>query len=206
MEKISWSGLVISVQPRIRLNRSFDERTHSYLGYSLVIEGIIGSEARVFSIGIGKVTQKKYQFHVGDRVSGLSVPVADARMEPVEFYRTSKLDLVQRDEANFDPPPWHGVPPDLETYRWRGHRRLSARTYKSKCANCIWGCRMPVKMLIDPWDPGFRYRFETFCYGPKSCQYYKPGPVRIVPGRKGMKWSEEDWIDEQDTAHRSMDE
>lgn len=65
---------------------------------------------------------------------------------------------------------------------------------------------MPVEMIIDPWNPSFRYRYETFCYGPKSCQYYKSGPTRIVPGRKGMKWSEEDWIDEQDTAHRSMDE
>ncbi len=206
MEKTSWSGLVISVQPRIRLNRSFDERTHSYLGYSLVIEGIIGSEARVFSIGIGKVTQKKYRFQVGNGASGVSVPVAYARMEPVEFYRTSKLKLLHHGETSFNPPPWNGVPPDLETYRERGHRRLSARTFSSKCTSCIWGCRMPVKMLIDPWDPSFRYRYETFCYGPKSCQYYKPGPIRIVPGRKGMKWSEEDWIDEQDTAHRSMDE
>ena len=206
MEKTSWSGRIISVQPRIRLNRSFDERTHSYLGYSLVIEGIIGAEACVFSIGIGKVAQKKYQFQVGDRASGVSVTVADARMEPVDFYRTSKLELLQRGETSFDPPPWHRVPPDLETYRWRGHRRLSVRTYNSKCKSCTWGCRMPVKMLSDPWDPSFRYRYETFCYGPKSCQYYKPGPIRIVPGRKGMKWSEEDWIDEQDTAHRSMDE
>ncbi len=123
MEKISWSGRIISVQPRIRLNRSFDERTHSYLGYSLVIEGIIGAEACVFSIGIGKVAQKKYQFQVGDRASGVSVTVADARMEPVDFYRTSKLELLRRGEISFDSTPWHRVPTDLETYRWRGHRR-----------------------------------------------------------------------------------
>ena len=65
---------------------------------------------------------------------------------------------------------------------------------------------MPVEMIIDPWDPTYRYRYEAFCYGPKSCEYYKPGPVRIVPGRKGMKWVEEDWIDEQETDHRAMDE
>jgi hypothetical protein len=206
MKKTPWSGIIISVQPRIRLNRSYDQRTHSYLGYSLDIEGIIGTEVRAFSIGVGKVTQNKYQFQVGDRASGVSVPVADARMEPVEFYRTSKLDLIQRSKNNFNPPPWHGLPPDLETYRRRGHRRLSIRTYRRKCVSCIWGCTMPVKMLVDPWDPSFRYRYETFCYGPKSCHYYKPGPIRIVLGRKGIKWFEEDWIDEQDTAHRSMDE
>ena len=47
----------------------------------------------------------------------MSVPVADARMEPVEFYRTSKLELLQLGETSFDPPPWYGVPPDLETFR-----------------------------------------------------------------------------------------
>jgi len=31
--KISFKGIIISVQPRIRLMRSFDERSHNYLGY-----------------------------------------------------------------------------------------------------------------------------------------------------------------------------
>ena len=96
---------------------------------------------------------------------------------------------------------------DLDTYRWRGHRRLSARTYKSKCSSCVWGCRMPVTMIVDHWQPSNkRYRFETFCYGPKSCSYYNPGPQRTVPGRKGMIWEEPDWVDEDATAHRGLDE
>ena len=62
-------------------------------------------------------------------------------------------------------------------------------------------------MVLDQWDSSKkRYRFETFCYGPKSCSLYKAGAVRTVPGRKGMIWEEEDWIDEEETAHRSMDE
>ena len=206
MKKVPWSGRVVAVQPRIRLTRSFDERAHSYLGHCLVIEGIIGAESREFSIGIGKVAQQKHQFRVGDEASGESVPVADLRREPVEFYRTSKLKVLQRsDKEDWHPPPWHGVPPDLDTYRWRGHRRLSARTYK-KCTSCIWGCRMAVEMIVDPWNPKKRYRFETFCYGPKSCATYKAGPRRIVPGRRGMRWEEPDWVDEQETAHRAMDE
>jgi hypothetical protein len=40
--KILWSGKVISVQPRIRLLRSFDQRSHSYLGYILQIHDTIG--------------------------------------------------------------------------------------------------------------------------------------------------------------------
>ena len=145
MDKKPWSGHVISVQPRIRLTRSFDERGHSYLGYCLVVKGVIGDEPRAFSVGVGKVAQKKHAFRVGDNVSGQAVPVADAQREPVEFYRASKLQVSQRGgESDTSPPPWHGIPPDLETYRWRGHRRLSARTYGSRCTTCIWA-------RIRPW-------------------------------------------------------
>lgn len=208
MAKRRWSGKIIAVQPRIRLLRSFDQRSHTYLGYCLVLDGAIGNEVRQFSIGVGKAAHQKHQFKVGDGVCGESLPVADAREEPVEFYKTSKLKVLSRFTG--DPgstPPWHGVPVDLETYQWRGHRRLSARTYESKCRTCVWGCRMPVTMIVDQWQPSQkRYRFETFCYGPKSCQFYQAGPTRTVPGRKGMIWEEEDWIDEDDTSHRGEDE
>ena len=30
-----------------------------------------------------------------------------------------------------------------------------------------------------------RHRFETFCYGPLSCKYYKMGPARAVPYKGG---------------------
>jgi hypothetical protein len=207
MEKIDWQGRVVAVQPRIRLTRSFDERGHSYLGYCLFLEGVVGGEGREFSVGIGKVAQAKQAFRVGDEASGQGVPVADSRKEPVELYRASKLRVVRRAEGeDWVPPPWHGVPPDLETYRWRGHRRLSARTYSSRCRSCIWGCRMAVEMIIDPWNPRKRYRYETFCYGPKSCKNYRAGPRRVVPGRKGMRWEEPDWLDEQETEHREWDE
>ena len=65
---------------------------------------------------------------------------------------------------------------------------------------------MPVELLIDPWNPSYRHRFETFCYGPKNCMSYKAGAPRKVPGRKGMTWVEEDWVDEEETAHRGPDE
>lgn len=208
MTKIVWSGRIISVQPRLRLTRSFDQRSHSYLGYCLFIEGMIGDETREFSIAVGKSAHEKHQFQVGDEVRGESVPVTDKRLEPVEFYKTSKLKVLKRAPGEKgSPPPWHGVPVDLDTYRWRGHRRLAARTYESKCRSCVWGCRMPVVMIVDQWQPSKkRYRFETFCYGPKSCKFYKAGPTRTVPGRRGRIWEEADWIDEDATAHRGEDE
>lgn len=92
-------------------------------------------------------------------------------------------------------------------YRQRGHRRLDARIYQSKCQSRLWDCRMAVEMIIDQWNPQCRrYRMETFCYGLKSCKFYKTGPTRKVPGSKGMTWEEENWVDEEATSHRGPDE
>ncbi len=207
-KKLSWQGKLVGIQPRIRLLRSFDQRNHAYLGYALRVRGTINGEEREFLVGIGKGAQAKHQFRVGDVVSGESLPVADSVTEAVEFYKTSGLKLVERAEKQeSEPPPWHGVPLELETYRARGQRRLDAHSYEAKCLSCLWGCKMPVEMIIDQWNPSNRkYRYETFCYGPKSCAFYKAGPTRKVPGRKGMVWEEEDWVDEDAVSHRSMDE
>ena len=70
-------------------------------------------------------------------------------------------------------------------------------TYDSKCHSCIWGCVMPVEMIIDQRNPDRRrYRTEIFCYGPLSCSAYKPGPTRKVLSRNGMMYEEEDWVDQ----------
>ncbi len=201
--KIAWQGYILGVQPRIRLLRSFDERTHSYLGYVLRIEGTLGEESGEFLIAIGKAAQEKHRFQAGMVVSGASVPVADPRMETADYYKTSGIKVLENAPEKSPPgPPFHGVPPDLPTYRQRGHRRLDPRTYEARCTSCIWGCRMPVELLIDPWNPSYRYRFETSCYGPKSCTFYKAGAPRKVPGRKGMTYIEEDCVDGDATAHR----
>jgi hypothetical protein len=208
MAKIEWQGTIVSVQPRIRLWRSFDQRGHSYLGYVLQLDGWVGEREDSFLVAIGKAAQAKHQFRVGDEVRGRAEPVLDERKETAAYYKTSGLKLMHRAAEGDSPvPPWQGVAPDLEVYRERGHRRLSASTYRSKCYGCMWGCRMPVEIVIDQWNPGRkRYRFETFCYGPRSCALYKAGPTRKVPGRKGMSWEEEDWVDEEATAHRADDE
>ena len=207
-KKLPWQGEVVSVQPRIRLSRSFDERSHSYLGYVLRLRGTLDGEAKEFVVAVGKAAHEKHQFHVGDEISGKSVSVSDANLEIAGVYKTSALRmLAQGDEPVGDSPPYIDVPPPLEAYRERGHRRLSAVTHARKCTTCIWGCEMPVEMIVDHWNPSVRrYRRETFCYGPKSCSVYKPGPTRKVPGRKGMSWEEEDWVDEEATAHRDPDD
>jgi hypothetical protein len=90
-EKIPWRGVLLSVQPRIRLTRSFDQRSHTYLGYALKVSGRIGNETREFLVGEGQDAHTKHHFRPGNAVSGEAVPVPDARLETVEFYKVSKL-------------------------------------------------------------------------------------------------------------------
>ncbi len=50
-------------------------------------------------------------------VSCLEVPVPDPWLETAGFYKASGLRVLK--DANEEPstgPPYHGVPPDLETY------------------------------------------------------------------------------------------
>lgn len=146
IEKIAWSGRIVAVQPRIRLMRSFDERHHNYQGYVLHIDGTCGGEKDEFQVAIGKATHEKHQFRAGMEVSGLAIPVPDPRLETAGFYKTSGFKVMKDTEGKpLAEPPFYGVPPDLETYRSRGHRRLDTRVYESKCSTCIWygvaGCR-----------------------------------------------------------------
>ncbi len=198
----------MSVQPRIGLMRSFDQRSHSYLGFIIGIQGVVEPTERAFEVAIGKGAHEKHQFRIDDHVSGKSRLVRDPRTEVAQFYKTSELRVLERGSRSDDqPPPWHDIPPALEVYRQRGHRRLDFRTYEAKCRSCMWGCRMAVEIIIDQWNPGKKkYRLETFCYGPKLCLFYKAGPTRKVPGRRGMTWEEEDWVDEDAVSHRGMDE
>jgi hypothetical protein len=117
----------------------------------------------------------------GDTVSGEALPVADPRLETVEFYKVSNLkDTVREVVEETPPPPWRGVPPPLSVYRERGHRRLAARTYEEKCTTCIWGCQMAVEMIIDHWNPSKRrYRTETF--------WLRPSRLSSLPIRPGAQ-------------------
>lgn len=219
MDKSTFTATIISIQPRIRLTRSFDEASHTYLGYAIMLEGEMGGQhvngdeidsakKTIFSIGIGKTAHAKHQFKVNDIISGECLPVPDPEMEPVEYYKVSKLKIISRGKQGSTSAPWEMIPPELEVYRERGHRRLAARTYESKCSSCMWGARMPVEIIVDNWNPRGRrkYRFETFCYGPLSCKHHKAGPNRKVEGRNKMVYVEEDWVDAQMTEHREPDQ
>jgi len=63
--KVSWQGKIEGIQPRIRLMRSFDERSHTYLGYVLFLKGMVEGENREFIVAIGKAALAKHGFLVG---------------------------------------------------------------------------------------------------------------------------------------------
>jgi len=81
----------MGIQPRIRLMRSYDETAHSYQGYTLRIEGMCGDMHGEFLIAVGEAAHKKHQFRVGMKVSGVSVPVENPKLEIAEFYKTSQI-------------------------------------------------------------------------------------------------------------------
>lgn len=93
--KMTWSGRVISIQPRIHLTRSFDQRTHSYQGYILEIQGTVGVDEQTFTVAIGKGAHDRQQFRVGDLIGGTSEPVRDSRTEVAEYYKTIGLKVEE---------------------------------------------------------------------------------------------------------------
>ena len=58
---------------------------------------------------------------------------------------------------------------------------LSKTCWKGKCFQCIWANMANVTIQNDFTRNIVKNRFETICYGPLSCKYYKMGPARAVP-------------------------
>jgi len=202
-EKIIFKGIIKAIQPRIRLMRSFDEKAHTYLGYFLVVNGMIeDSEDENFTIALGKGAQAKFLFRAGDEIEGKAIRVENPKIEAADYFKISGLKLLNRtrdDDSVSDAPPFLGVPPTLPEYRDIGCRRLYIKAYEENCWLCLWSCKMPVEIIKDHWKPHLKsYRMETFCYGPRDCKLYKSGRKRQVPGRGlGMVYVDEDeqiWI------------
>lgn len=191
---LPFRGEVVAVKARIRLVRSFDQVSHQYQGYTLVLA--TDSQAGPVRIAIGPVTHTKHRFRIGDIVSGQAHPVIDAQREWADLYRVSQLRLERRGPAEQDrpPDPEGGIAPSLEVYRANGHRRLDPRTCQSECVRCPWGLTMATEIILDHWNPEKkRWRIETHCYGPRDCPRYRAGAPRRVPGRKpGMVWIDND--------------
>lgn len=71
-DKIRLGGEILAVKARIRLIRSFDQVSHQYQGYTLVIRD---DERGVVRLAIGPAAHAKHRFRIGDRLRAEAVPV-----------------------------------------------------------------------------------------------------------------------------------
>lgn len=131
-------GEVVAVKAGIRLLRSFDQVSHQYLGYTLVLA--VQDSPEGLRVAIGPAAHAKFQFRIGDIISGQGHPVLDPKQEWANLYKASRLQVERRGPTEQDRPadPDGGIAPPLEVYRANGHRRLDPRTCQSQCTPCPW--------------------------------------------------------------------
>ncbi|MEL7568600.1 MAG: hypothetical protein AAGU27_27535 [Dehalobacterium sp.] len=203
--KVNWQGKIVSIQPRTRVWRYLtDNRTHYHLGYNFFIVGYSSDSKSEFTVAISEKQQLKGLFRIGDILQGTAWTKKYEEREFADYYRAGSLKLLDRENENFEviPPPWIMVPPSMQVYEKRGARILSNSLWKTKCFKCIWANMANVEIQWDFDKDIKKYRFETFCYGPKSCKYYKMGRPRTVPYKNRGSALDDGSLDELCTEGR----
>lgn len=203
--KIQWYGTIASMQPRTRVWRYVtDNRTHYHIGYNLFIDD---GDIR-FAVAISEKQQQSVGFRIGDVIQGTAWPKQYPEREFANYYRAGALKRIA--EAPYldvsDPPPWIMPLPDMKTYEDRGARMLSLSSWKNKCFQCIWASMANVEIEWDFDKNKKKYRFESFCYGPKSCKLYKMGRPRTVPYKGRSSAIDDGYLDELCTENRGYDD
>jgi hypothetical protein len=203
-----------------------DNRTHRECGYNVFLKGKVDgddpasvSDKYDFCIAVSEKQAAKVNIHIGDVLKGTAWTKLYPEIEFADYYRDGgikKLETASAQQmemntvstrydgtpiphvnsADYPGPPWKTEVPSLEIYAWRGERMLSKSAWKGKCFQCIWANMANVTIQYDFDRNLVRYRFETFCYGPLSCKYYKMGPARSVPYKGRDSASDEGWLDE----------
>ena len=207
--KMSWSGVIKSIQPRTRVWRYITHnRTHYHIGYNIFLDGCADSVDKQFVVAISEKQQLSGEYGIGDTVSGTAWSKQYPEREFADYYRAEALKRIEsgKDVIPIKPPPWIMIPPDMETYKWRGARMLSKSLWKSKCFQCIWATMSNVEIIWDFDKRISKYRFESFCYGPKSCKLYKMGKARSVAYKNMGSSLDEGWLDDICTENRDWDD
>ena len=206
--KISFRGIIRSVQPRSNVWRyRLDNRTHSLTGFNLFLRGTADGEERDFTVAISGKQQDAHHFHIGDEISGTAWTKMYPQLEYADYYRAgalkkiSEADVIDEDSRE----PWLGETPGLKEYDWRGCRMLDKRCWSGKCFRCKWAAMANVAIEYN-WGKSQKHRFESFCYGPKSCSLYKMGKARAVPYIGEGSDYDTGWMDEICTENRGDDD
>jgi hypothetical protein len=209
MTKVNWQGEIVSIQPRARVWRYLaDNRTHYLLGYNLFVEGSSNDGKKQFAVAISEKQLQKGSFRIGDVIEGTAWMKKYEEREFSDYYRAGSLKVLDRSAADIQEahPPWTTEPPAMETYEERGARILSKSLWKTKCFKCVWTNMSNVEIQWD-FDRNIKkYRFETFCYGPKSCGFYKMGRPRSVSYKKRDSAIDDGYLDELCTEGRDEDD
>jgi len=207
--KVKWQGEIISIQPRTRVWRYLTHnRTHYYLGYNLFIKGHSSDFKKQFTVAISEKQQIKGLFRIGDVLEGTAWTKKYQEREFADYYKAGSLKLLDRVNDNIVviPPPWIIIPPSMQTYEERGARILSKGLWETKCFKCVWANMANVEIQWDFDRDIKKYRFETFCYGPKSCKYYKMGRPRSVPYKNRSSALDDGYLDELCTEGRDYND
>ena len=206
-EKIEWQGMIISVQPRTIVWRyRLDNRTHYHNGYNLFFDGEVNGAKTQFSVAISEKQQQKFIFRIGDEVKGTAWTKMYKESDYADYYRAGGLKIIKKAEIiETTSPPYLIEPPDMATYEHRGARMLSAACYKGKCFQCAWATMSAVEIEYN-WGVTKKYRFESFCYGPKSCKLYRMGKPRAVPYKDCGSVYDDGWMDDLCTERRGEDD
>lgn len=207
--KVNWQGEIVSIQPRTRVWRYLtDNRTHYHLGYNLFVEGNSSEGKKQYTVAISEKQQLKMLFRIGDIIEGTAWTKQYEEREFADFYRAGSFKILNRSTDNLElpAPPWIALPPAMQTYEERGARLLSESLWETKCFRCIWANMANVEIQWD-FDKNIKkYRFETFCYGPKSCKLYRMGRARSIPYKNRDSATDDGCLDDLCTCGRDEEE
>lgn len=207
-EKIAYQGIILSVQPRSNVWRyRLDNRTHSLTGYNIFLTGTADGEERKFVVAISERQQMKLRCHIGDEISGTGWTKKYPDLEYADYYRAGALKKIKEGPVQDieSREPWTGEVPELAVYDWRGCRMLDKSCWSKKCHACKWAAMANVAIEYN-WGVSQRFRFESYCYGPKSCSLYRMGRPRAVPDKQLGTVYDEGWLDDICTMNRDEDE
>ena len=224
--KIEWQGEILSIQPRSTVWRYvLDNRTHKEIGCNLFLKGTADDEDKEFTVAISEKQYQKLRFSVGDLVKGTGWTKKYPELEYADYYRAGGFKILKRTEVLSQPsegkkydlslsdnetvemvgPPFIGELLSMDAYSWRGARMLSKSCWSGKCFRCIFATMSNVTIEYD-FGVSQKYRFESFCYGPKSCPYYKKGAKRGVPYKGRGTDYDTGWLDDICTESRDEDD
>ena len=82
---------------------------------------------------------------------------------------------------------------------------LSKSSWSGKCFVCKWAAMANVTIEYD-WGKKQKFRFEGFCYGPKSCKLYKMGKPPMVPYKGDGSCPDDGGLDDIITERRGWDD